>query len=138
VHALVIKKLKSADGTPKTTATAGIADDDIRKDGGTTTVPISQFPFTPRQIRDRFGGDVNFLLRGTVPRVMKEEINTKFDGDQHGSPYPKKGLGQFVKRRQKKAATSAYYGVILIEVWNLDVITQHARMDGRRLPQLRL
>jgi hypothetical protein len=32
VHALVVKKLKSADGTPTTMATAGIADDDIRKD----------------------------------------------------------------------------------------------------------
>ena len=90
---------------PKTMATAGIADDDIRK-GGTITVPISQFSFTPRQIRDKFGGDVNFLLRGTVSPVRKEEINIKFDGDQHVSPYPKEGFGQFVKRRQKKATTS--------------------------------
>jgi hypothetical protein len=35
---------------------------------------------------------VNFLLRGTVSRVMKEEINIKFDGDQHVSPYPKGGV----------------------------------------------
>jgi hypothetical protein len=80
VHALVVKKLKSADGTPTTTATTsaigqcrdGIADDDIRKDD-TITVPISQFSFTPKQIRDKFGGDVNFLLRGTVTRIMNHE-----------------------------------------------------------------
>jgi hypothetical protein len=65
VHALVAKKLKSAGGTPTTTATAGIADDNIRKDD-TITVPISQFSFTPKQIRDKLGGDVNFLLRGTA------------------------------------------------------------------------
>jgi hypothetical protein len=85
----------------------GIADDDIRKDD-TVIVPISQFSFTPKQIRDKFGGDVNFLLRGTATRVMKTEINIKFDGDQHVSPYPKDGFGQFVKRRQKKATTTAY------------------------------
>jgi hypothetical protein len=95
VHALVIKKLMSTDGTPTTTATAGIADDDIRKDD-TAIVPISQFSFTPKQIRDKFGGEVNFLLRGTVTRVMKDESNIKFDGDQHVSPYPKGGPGQFV------------------------------------------
>jgi hypothetical protein len=110
-------------------ATAGIADDDIRKDD-TIIVPISQFSFTPKQIRDTFGGDVNFLLRGTVSRVMKDEINIKFDGDQHVSPYQKGGFGQFVKRRQKKATTSAYYGVILIEEWNLHVITNNGWMEG--------
>ena len=111
---------------PLTMATAGIADDDIRR-GATAIVSISQFSLTPKQIRERFGGDVNFLLRGTVSPVRKEEINIKFDGDQHVSPYPKEGFGQFVKRRQKKATTSAYYGVILIEEWNLNVITNSGR-----------
>jgi hypothetical protein len=108
VHALVVKELKSAGGTPRTTAATsaigqcrdGIADDGIRKDD-TVIVSISQFSFTPKQIRDKFGGDVNFLLRGAVTRVMKTDINIKFDGDQYISPYPKDGFGQFVKRRQK-------------------------------------
>jgi hypothetical protein len=63
---------------------------------------------------------------------MKEEINIKFDGEQHVSPYayPKEGVGQFVKHRQKKATTSAYYGVILIEERNLNVITNSGWMEG--------
>lgn len=136
VHALTVKKLKSADGTAITTATCtaigqsdGIADEHIRKDD-TIIVPISQFSFTPKQIRDKFGGDVNFLLRGIVTRVMKTEINIKFDGDQHVSPYPKDGFGQFVKRRQKKATTTAYYDEILIEEWNLNIITNNGWMEG--------
>jgi hypothetical protein len=60
---------------------------------------------------------------------MKDKINTKSDGgDQQVSPYPKDGFGQFMKRRQKKATTSAYHGVILIEEWNLNAITNTA--DG--------
>jgi hypothetical protein len=35
-----------------------------------------------------------------------------------------------VKRRQKKATTIAYYGEILIEEWDLDVITNNGWMEG--------
>jgi hypothetical protein len=62
-NVIVTKKLKSAGGTATPTATLGVADDVIHVDD-TITVPITQFSFTPKQIRERFNGDENFLLRG--------------------------------------------------------------------------
>jgi hypothetical protein len=97
-NVIVTKKLKSADGTATPTATLGVADDVIRVDV-TSIVPITQFSFTPKQIRERFNGDENFLLRGVVTHAAKNTINIRFDGDTHVSPYPKEGFGQFVKRR---------------------------------------
>ena len=35
-----------------------------------------------------------------------------------------------MKRRQKKATTIAYYGEILIEEWNLNIITNNGWMEG--------
>jgi hypothetical protein len=67
---LVVKKLKAADGSPTTTAKLGIADEHIHK-SDTVVVPISQFSFTPKQIEEKFDGDVNFLLRGVVTNVTK-------------------------------------------------------------------
>jgi hypothetical protein len=79
---LVIKKLKSADGTPMSMDTQGVADKKINKND-TVIVPISQFAFTEKQIETRFGGDLNYLLRGVVTYVAKDTINIRFDGDQH-------------------------------------------------------
>ena len=42
----------------------------------------------------------------------------------------KEGLGQFVKRRQLKAVTNTFYGTILLEEWNLNVITRSGWMEG--------
>lgn len=128
-NVIVTKKLKSADGTATPTAKQGVADDVIRADD-TIIVPITQFSFTPKQIRDRFDGDENFLLRGVVTHAAKNTINIKFDGDSHVSPYPKEGFGQFVKRRQLNAVKCSYFGTILIEEWNLNVITRRGWMEG--------
>ena len=128
-NVIVTKKLKSADGTATPTAKQGVADDVIRADD-TIIVPITQFSFTPKQIRDRFDGDENFLLRGVVTHAAKNTINIKFDGDTHVSPYPKEGFGQFVKRRQLNAVKCSYFGTILIEEWNLNVITRRGWMEG--------
>ena len=73
---------------------------------------------------------MNYLLRGVVTFVAKDTVNIRFDGDQHVSPYPKEGFGQFVKRRQLKAVTNTYYGTLLIEEWNLNVITRNGWMEG--------
>jgi hypothetical protein len=47
----------------------------------TVIVPITQFSFTPKQIRDRFNGDENFLLRCVVTRAAKNTLDIRFDGD---------------------------------------------------------
>ena len=65
-----------------------------------------------------------------VTHAAKNTLNIRFDGDTHVSPYPKEGFGQFVKRRQKKATTTAYYDEILIEEWNLNIITNNGWMEG--------
>jgi hypothetical protein len=147
VHALVVKELKSAGGTPRTTAATSaigqcrdgsIADDGIRK-GDTAIVSISQFSFTPKQIRDKFGGDVNFLLRGTVTRVMKNEINIKFDGD-HGEVCITMPEGRARAVREAPPEEGDDHRLLRR---NLDRGVEpdyhfEQRMDGRRLPQLRL
>ena len=57
-------------------------------------------------------------------------MNIKFVGDSHVSPYPKEGFGQYVMRRQLKAIECSYYGTILMEEWNLNVITKNGWMEG--------
>jgi hypothetical protein len=125
-NVIMSKKVKSADSTATPTATLGVADDVIRVDD-TIVVPITQFSFTPKQIRERFNGDENFLLRGVVTHAAKNITNIRFDGDTHVSPYPKEG---FVKRRQLRAVGCSYFGTIMIEEWNLNVITRRGWMEG--------
>jgi hypothetical protein len=62
--------------------------------------------------------------------VQKVQLNIKFVGDSHVSPYPNGGFGQYVMRRQLKANDCSYYGIILIEEWNLNAITKNGWMEG--------
>jgi hypothetical protein len=65
--------------------------------------------------QQQVGGDQDVLLRGAVNSVQKVQLNIKFDGDSHVSPYLKEGFGQCVMRRQLKANDCSYYGIILTE-----------------------
>ena len=140
VEGLVVKKLKTADGTPAVAKFVsddaygpdlfvGVGDDLIRQHD-TVLVPISQFEFSEEDITNKFGGNKDFLLQGHVTSVQKVTLNIKFVGDSHVSPYPKEGFGQYVMRRQLKAIECSYYGTILMEEWNLNVITKNGWMEG--------
>ena len=107
----------------------GVGDDLIRQHD-TVLVPISQFEFSEEDIINKFGGNKDFLLKGHVTSVQKATLNIKFVGDSHVSPYPKEGFGQYVMRRQLKAIECSYYGTILMEEWNLNVITKNGWMEG--------
>jgi hypothetical protein len=77
-NAMVVKKLKTADGTPADAnlfegegdSTVGIADDLIRQHD-TVLVPIAQFEFSEADIINKFGGNHDFLLQGRVTSVQK-------------------------------------------------------------------
>ena len=103
VSGLVVKKIKLADGSAISTAGApeadsiGISDDLIMK-YDTMMVPVSQFEFTDAEIDDKFDGDHDYILKGYISSVTKNDIRIKFDGDTHVSSYPRQGSGQFVRR----------------------------------------
>jgi hypothetical protein len=107
----------------------GVADDLIRQHD-TVLVPISQFEFSEADIINTFGGNKDVLLQGHVTSVQKVTLNIKFVGDSHVSPYPKEGFGQYMMRRQLKTIDCSYYGTILMEEWNLNVITKNGWMEG--------
>jgi hypothetical protein len=108
-NAVVMKKLKTADGTPADANFLSDADAHLRSDPAalfvgiagdlirqhdTVFVPISQFEFSEADI-SQFGGNKDFLLQGHVTSVQKVTLtlNIKFVGDSHASPYPKEGFG---------------------------------------------
>jgi hypothetical protein len=109
----VVKKLKVGDGKARTMARAkGIADKHILKND-TIICPVSQFSFSAATIKNKFGGNNEFLLDGVVTNVTSDTINIKFVGGTHVSPYSLAGFGQFVARRQYKAVTTNFYGTVL-------------------------
>jgi len=59
---------------------AGITDTSIMKND-TIQCPISQFDFTEADIKNKYGGDTNFLLTGVVTHVTETTISIKFEGD---------------------------------------------------------
>jgi hypothetical protein len=134
-NVVVTKKLKSAGGTATPAATLGVVGDVIRVDD-IIMVPITQFSFTPKQIRERFNGDENFLLRAVVTHAAKNTINIRFGGDTHVSPYPCKGRARAVREAQAVEGG----GVLLL--WNnlgrrIELECDHSpRMDGRRSHEL--
>ena len=80
-NAMVVKKLKTADGTPADAKFVsddaygpdlfvGVAGDLIRQHD-TVLVPISQFEFSEADIINKFGGNKDFLLQGHVASVQK-------------------------------------------------------------------
>ena len=108
---LVVKKIKLADGSAISTAGApeadaiGISDDLIMK-YDTMMVPVSQFEFTDAEIDDKFDSDPDYILKGYISSVTKNDIRIKFDGDTHVSSYPRQGFGQFVRRLQYRDLTT--------------------------------
>lgn len=116
ISGLVVKKIKLADGSAISTAGApedaiGISDDLIMQ-FDTMMVPVSQFEFTDAEINDKFDGDHDYILKGYISSVTKNDIRIKFEGDTHVSSYPRRGFGQFVRRLQYRAVTQSHYGTI--------------------------